>query len=179
MGSVIFVIAIIAVVLSALNKQKKQAAKKKDEGSNAGYTSYSSSDYRTSSSTTYSQSRSSSGSMKSRAKVSSGGSSTSSYAARKAAEHARDNMSAEELKYRPNAQEFRERAGVEASDGAILSAAKMHSFATELSNEYDSKEDIMEPVWDLMVKGPDTSIPNERDFVSEGMDMINSYVIES
>ena len=149
MGSVIFVIVIIAAVLSVLNKQKKQSAKKKDEGSNAIYTSYSS------------------------------GSSTSSYAARKAAEHARDNMSAEELKYRPNAQEFRERAGVEASDGAILTAAKMHSFATELSNEYDSKEDIMEPVWDLMVKGPDTSIPNERDFVSEGMDMINSYVIES
>lgn len=102
-----------------------------------------------------------------------------SSATRKAAEHAKDNMKASELKGRPTAQEFREMAGVDASDGAILSAAKMHSFATELSNEYDSKEDLMQPVYDLMVKGPDTSIPNERDFVSEATDMLNSYVTET
>ena len=32
----------------------------------------------------------------------------------------------------------------------------------------------MLPVYDLMIKGPDTSITFERDFVGEATDMLNS-----
>lgn len=102
-----------------------------------------------------------------------------SAATRKAAERARENMSEQELKSRPSAQEFRQLAGVDEEDGAILSAAKMHSLATELGNEFDSKEDLMKPVYDLMITGPDTSLPNERDFLSEATDMLNAYITES
>lgn len=166
MGSIVFIIVIIAVVLSALNKQKQQSSQQKKTSDNGHYTSYNSGSGSSGQSykggTSYNQKNTASG----------------AYAANRAVEHAKDNMSEQELKSRLDAKEFREMAGVEASDGAILSAAKMHSFATELSNEYDSKEDLMEPVWDFMVKGPDTSIPNERDFVSEGMDLINSYTVQ-
>lgn len=168
MGSIVFIIIIIAVVLSVLNKQKhQQSSQQKPTSDDGRYASYSSG------STTSGQSYKGSTSYSQKNRT------TGSYTAKRAVEHAKDNMSEQELKFRPDAKEFREMAGVEASDGAILSAAKMHSFATELSNEFDSKEDLMEPVWDIMVKGPDTTIPNERDFVSEGMDLINSYTLES
>lgn len=118
-------------------------------------------------------------SMKKKAGSVTAATSRESAATRKAAERARENMTEQELKSRPSAQEFRKLAGVDAEDGAILSAAKMHSFATELGNEFDSKEDLMKPVYDLMITGPDTSLPNERDFLSEATDMLNAYVTES
>ena len=71
-------------------------------------------------------------------------------------------------------REILEAAGVDADDGAILAAAKVHSFMTELDNDSDSQEDLMQPVYDLMIKGPDTSITFERDFVGEATDMLNS-----
>lgn len=71
-------------------------------------------------------------------------------------------------------REILEAAGVDADDGAILAAAKVHSFMTELDNDSDSQEDLMLPVYDLMIKGPDTSITFERDFVGEATDMLNS-----
>lgn len=161
MASVIFVILIVVVSLvTTITKQKQQ--KQKKQGNSQEYvstgtysepTSYNSdSRYRSTS-----QKKTNTNTMKNRANVGSPSASSSAY----------------------NTQEFRRMAGVESDDGAILSAAKMHSLATELGNEYDSKEDLMAPVFDLMVKGPDTSIPNERDFVSEGMDMINTYTLES
>ncbi len=156
MGAIVFIIIVIAIVVSTLNKQKKEQAR--DQQRNQSNVDAYGRPY---------QQKTSSAKQNNR------------YAEKKAAAHAKTNMSQEELKSRPSAAAFREMAGVDESDGAILSAAKMHSFATELSNEYDSKEDLMEPVWDLMVKGPDTSVPNERDFVSEGMDLINSYTINS
>lgn len=70
--------------------------------------------------------------------------------------------------------EILEAAGVDADDGAILAAAKVHSFMTELDNDSDSQEDLMQPVYDLMIKGPDTSITFERDFVGEATDMLNN-----
>mgnify|MGYP006939744423 CR=1 FL=1 len=71
-------------------------------------------------------------------------------------------------------REILKAAGVDADDGAILAAAKVHSFMTELDNDSDSQEDLMQAVYDLMVKGPDTSITFERDFVGEATDMLNS-----
>ena len=194
MGSVIFIIIVIVAVVSALNKTKTQQKKSQDDGSYAdrpaysgkktsGGTSYQSSSgntaYQKSTSSSARNGSSGGSSMKSRANTSAASASTGSYATKKAAERARDNMSDKELKSRPSAQEFRDMAGVEASDGAILSAAKMHSFATELGNEFDSQEDLMKPVYDLMITGPDTSLPNGRDFLSEATDMLNSYVTET
>lgn len=166
MGSVIFIIIIVIAVVVSLNKTKTEQSQKQDrkpasQSASGNYT------YRSNDS--YGQKSS----MQTRAGA------ASAAAAKRAAEHAKDNMSAEEWKHRPSAEKLREMADIDATDGAILSAAKMHNVATELSNEFDSKEDLMEPVWDLMVKGPDTSVPNERDFVSEGMDMINTYTLDS
>ena len=66
-------------------------------------------------------------------------------------------------------------AGVEEGDGMILASAKLTSYAAEKDNEENSQEDLLGPVYDLMVKGPDTSIAFERDFLAEGMDMLNKY----
>lgn len=65
-------------------------------------------------------------------------------------------------------------AGVDADDGAILAAAKVHSYMAEKDNESDSQEDLMQPVYDLMIKGPDTTLTFERDFIGEATDMLNS-----
>lgn len=66
-------------------------------------------------------------------------------------------------------------AGVEEGDGMILASAKLTSYAAEKDNEENSQEDLLGPVYDLMVQGPDTSIAFERDFLAEGMDMLNKY----
>lgn len=185
MGSIaIIIIFVLFGVLTSLAKQKQQQArnqKREDQIDTNEYRgTYKEPSTYTPRSTAQTQS------MKSRATVSantskysstSAYSNASSYATNKAAERAKDNMQEGELKTRPTAQEFRKMAGVEASDGDILSAAKMHSLATELSNEFDSHEDLMKPVYDLMVTGPNTSLPNTRDFLAEGMDMINAYTM--
>ncbi|MBQ8663451.1 MAG: hypothetical protein IJ471_06305 [Eubacterium sp.] len=173
-GSIFVIIVAIVSLIATLNKQKQEKAKRK--APNTTYTEgrHSNSTYTEGRSSYYKESKSQN-SMKNRANAASKSTSAGAYATRKAAERAKDNMTEQELRTRPSAQAFKQMAGVEAGDGAILSAAKMHSLATELGNEYDSKEDLMEPVFNLMVTGPDTSIPNERDFVSEGMDLINSY----
>lgn len=66
-------------------------------------------------------------------------------------------------------------AGIDEDDGAILSAAKINSYVTEMDNEMDSQEDLMKPVYDMMVTGPDTSLPSGRDFIAEATDMLNSF----
>lgn len=173
-GSIFVIIVVIVSLVATLNKQKQEQAKKKASNTTHTESNYSKNTYTEGRSSYYKDSKSSN-SMKSRANAASSSTPVSTYATRKAAERAKDNMTEQELKSRPSAQEFKQMAGVEAGDGAILSAAKMHSLAAELGNEFDSKEDLMKPVFDLMVTGPDTSLPNERDFVSEGMDMINAY----
>ncbi len=45
--------------------------------------------------------------------------------------------------------------------------------AEKLASAEAEQSDIMKTVEDLMVKGPDTSIAFERDFVSEGLDLLN------
>lgn len=72
-------------------------------------------------------------------------------------------------------QDIRIAAGIDEDDGAILSAAKINSYVTEMDNELDSKEDLMKPVYDMMITGPDTSIPSGRDFIAEATDMLNSF----
>lgn len=41
--------------------------------------------------------------------------------------------------------------------------------------EIPEEKHLMKIVSDLMVKGPDTSIPNERDFIGEAMNTITNY----
>lgn len=180
MASVIFVILIVVIsVVTTMTKQKQQKQKKQEGQEYVSSGSYSEPDAHRRPVSSYRYYQKKENSMKRRANsVENSAYGTDSCATKKAAARAVEHMKEQEYKTRPSAQEFRQMAGVEIDDGAILSAAKMHSLAAELSNEYDSKEDLMAPVFDLMVKGPDTSIPNERDFVSEGMDMINSYTLE-
>ena len=60
---------------------------------------------------------------------------------------------------------------------SIMEAAKENALETRLDNLSDSSRDFMKEVQELMVKGPDDSLPNERDFVAEGMEMINNVLI--
>lgn len=66
-------------------------------------------------------------------------------------------------------------AGIEADDGMILASAKLTSYAAEKDNEKIEDLDLLGPVYDLMVMGPDTSISFERDFVAEGLELMNRY----
>lgn len=59
----------------------------------------------------------------------------------------------------------------------IMEAAKENALETRLDNLSDSSRDFMKEVQELMVKGPDDSLPNQRDFVAEGMEMINNALI--
>ena len=196
MGSIVFVIIIVVVSIAmSVGKQNQKKQKSADTAARP-----SSSDHKSDRSTSYSdpslkrtsanhtaRSYSAGGrtggtagsSMKNRANVAGSSTAAERDAERRAAELARENMTEQELKSRPTDQEFRKMAGVESDDGAILSAAKMHSLAAELGNEFDSREDLMKPVFDLMVTGPDTSIPNARDFIAEGTDMINAYTLDA
>ena len=60
---------------------------------------------------------------------------------------------------------------------SIMEAAKENALETRLDNLSDSSRDFMKEVQELMVKGPDDSLPNQRDFVAEGMEMINNALI--
>ena len=60
---------------------------------------------------------------------------------------------------------------------SIMEAAKENALETRLDNLSDSSRNFMKEVQELMVKGPDDSLPNERDFVAEGMEMINNALI--
>ena len=71
------------------------------------------------------------------------------------------------------AQHVWREAGIEEEDGAILASAKLNSYAAEMDNEEDSRVDLMGPVYDLMAKGPDTSIPFRRDFEGEAAELLS------
>ena len=101
-------------------------------------------------------------------------------ARKKKAEAARKHMTEkwyeeESLRKEGRPEHVWEAAGVEEGDGVILASAKLTSYAAEKDNEENSQEDLLGPVYDLMVKGPDTSIAFERDFLAEGMDMLNKH----
>ncbi len=58
----------------------------------------------------------------------------------------------------------------------IVAAAKANAREVELDNDYDaSNEKLLESVYDIMVKGPNDTIAFQRDFLAEGMDMLNSF----
>ena len=74
-------------------------------------------------------------------------------------------------------QSERTDANSKSGKNSIMEAAKENALETRLDNLSDSSRDFMKKVQELMVKGPDDSLPNQRDFVAEGMEMINNALI--
>lgn len=74
-------------------------------------------------------------------------------------------------------QSERTDANSKSGKNSIMEAAKENALETRLDNLSDSSRDFMKEVQELMVKGPDDSLPNQRDFVAEGMEMINNALI--
>ena len=55
-------------------------------------------------------------------------------------------------------------------------AAKVNTREVELDNDRDAEEEhLMDAVYDAMIKGPHNSMDFQRDFIAEGMDMLNSF----
>lgn len=61
----------------------------------------------------------------------------------------------------------------------ILTAAKENTREVEIENDKDAvaAESLMESVYDLMAKGPEDTLEFQRDFVAEGMEMLNHIAI--
>lgn len=58
----------------------------------------------------------------------------------------------------------------------IVAAAKANAREVELDNDFDaSQAKLMESVYDVMVKGPNDTISFQRDFLAEGLDLLNSF----
>ena len=58
----------------------------------------------------------------------------------------------------------------------IVAAAKANTREVELDNDRDAEnQNLMEDVYEVMVKGPKNNIEFQRDFIAEGMDMLNSF----
>ena len=58
----------------------------------------------------------------------------------------------------------------------IVAAAKANTREVELDNDKDAEnQNLMEDVYEVMVKGPKNNIEFQRDFIAEGMDMLNSF----
>lgn len=61
----------------------------------------------------------------------------------------------------------------------ILTAAKENTREVELENDKDAlaAESLMERVYDLIAKGADDTLVFQRDFLAEGMEMLNQITI--
>ena len=156
MGIIVFIIIVVLIILSAARKGAGQT----DNGHSAGGTRVSG--------------------AQTKKKPEAAGTQNAKAARRQKAETARKHMTEKWLEEESLRKEGRpehvwKAAGVEEGDGMILASAKLTSYAAEKDNEENSQEDLLGPVYDLMVKGPDTSIAFERDFLAEGMDMLNKY----
>ncbi|RHV67441.1 MULTISPECIES: hypothetical protein [Clostridia] len=58
----------------------------------------------------------------------------------------------------------------------IVAAAKANTREVELDNDRDAEnQNLMDDVYEVMVKGPKNNIEFQRDFIAEGMDMLNSF----
>ncbi len=58
----------------------------------------------------------------------------------------------------------------------IVAAAKANTHEVEQDNDRDAEnQNLMEDVYEVMVKGPKNNIEFQRDFIAEGMDMLNSF----
>lgn len=57
----------------------------------------------------------------------------------------------------------------------IVAAAKANTREVERDNDRDAEaEHLMDAVYDVMLKGPKDTIDFQRDFIAEGIDMLNS-----
>ena len=156
MGIIVFIIIVVLIILSAARKGAGQT----DNRHSAGETRVSG--------------------AQTKKKPETAGTQNGETARRQKAETARKHMTEkwfeeESLRKEGRPEHVWKAAGVEEGDGMILASAKLTSYAAEKDNEENSQEDLLGPVYDLMVKGPDTSIAFERDFLAEGMDMLNKY----
>lgn len=156
MGIIVFIIIVVLIILSAARKGAGQT----DNRHSAGETRVSG--------------------AQTKKKPETAGTQNGEAARRQKAETARKHMTEkwfeeESLRKEGRPEHVWKAAGVEEGDGMILASAKLTSYAAEKDNEENSQEDFLGPVYDLMVKGPDTSIAFERDFLAEGMDMLNKY----
>lgn len=164
MGIIVFIIIVVLIILSAARKGAGQT----DNGHSAGGTRVSG--------------------AQTKKKPEAAGTQNAKAARRQKAETARKQkaetarkhmtekwLEEESLRKEGRPEHVWKAAGVEEGDGMILASAKLTSYAAEKDNEENSQEDLLGPVYDLMVKGPDTSIAFERDFLAEGMDMLNKY----
>lgn len=61
----------------------------------------------------------------------------------------------------------------------ILDAARANTIEVEHDNDHDAivTANLMDQVYEVMVKGPDDSLKFQRDFVAEGMEMLNRISI--
>lgn len=58
----------------------------------------------------------------------------------------------------------------------IVAAAKANTREVERDNDMDAEnEHLMDAVYDAIVKGPENTMEFQRDFIAEGMDMLNSF----
>ena len=58
----------------------------------------------------------------------------------------------------------------------IVAASKANTREVEHDNDRDAEnQNLMEDVYEVMVKGPKNNIEFQRDFIAEGMDMLNSF----
>ncbi len=58
----------------------------------------------------------------------------------------------------------------------IVAAAKANTQEVERDNNFDAEnEHLMDAVYDAIVKGPKNTMEFQRDFIAEGMDMLNSF----
>lgn len=58
----------------------------------------------------------------------------------------------------------------------IVAAAKANTREVERDNDFDAEnEHLMDAVYDAIVKGPKNTMEFQRDFIAEGMDMLNSF----
>ena len=72
-----------------------------------------------------------------------------------------------------NLKNFVDAAAAMVQDAKKRQQEMERRIAEKLASAEAEQSDIMKTVEDLMVKGPDTSIAFERDFVSEGLDLLN------
>lgn len=59
----------------------------------------------------------------------------------------------------------------------IMEAALENTRQVERENDLDAEEDFMAGVYDAMVKGPKDTISFQRDFIAEGIDMLNNLEV--
>ena len=59
-------------------------------------------------------------------------------------------------------------------EGEIMEAAKENVTEYASDKMLNEQNNLAQEISDLMIKGPNTEIPNERDFLAEAMDMLNS-----